>query len=72
MKIALIKRGSMVIAGIALLWVLGACSSSAKSTETGTPAPYNDPNIPPWINEIAPEDVIWGIGSAKQSSESSP
>jgi hypothetical protein len=24
--------------------------------------------LPPWINEIVPEDALWGIGSAKQSS----
>jgi hypothetical protein len=29
----------------------------------------DDPGIPDWINDFAPEDSIWGIGSAKQSSE---
>ena len=26
-------------------------------------------NTPPWINDLPPEDVLWGIGSAKQSSD---
>jgi hypothetical protein len=38
----------------------------------GTPEPQriDDPNMPEWLNDFAPEDVIWGIGSAKQSSDS--
>jgi len=32
---------------------------------TGNPAAKQDPNLPPWIHEIAPDEVIWGIGSAK-------
>jgi hypothetical protein len=38
----------------------------------GSPAPQriDDPNIPDWINDFAPEDVLWGIGTAKQSSDS--
>jgi hypothetical protein len=28
-----------------------------------------DPNSPEWLNDFPPEDVIWGIGSAKQSSD---
>jgi hypothetical protein len=37
----------------------------------GAPDPnrVNDPNVPEWINDFAPEDSLWGIGSAKQSSE---
>jgi hypothetical protein len=38
----------------------------------GAPAPQRieDPNMPEWINDFAPEDVLWGIGTAKQSSDS--
>jgi predicted small secreted protein len=25
-------------------------------------------DVPPWLNDVPPADVIWGIGSAKQSS----
>ncbi|GHT82511.1 hypothetical protein FACS1894137_01530 [Spirochaetia bacterium] len=37
-----------------------------------TPSPSaheEDPNFPPWLNDLPPEDVIWGFGSARQSSE---
>jgi len=32
----------------------------------GTPAPVAvaDPTMPPWINDMPPEDVLWGIGVA--------
>jgi hypothetical protein len=32
------------------------------------PAPSNNPNDPPWINDVPPEDVIWGIGIAKMQN----
>ncbi|WP_010257072.1 LPP20 family lipoprotein [Treponema primitia] len=36
----------------------------------GSPdAQKQDPNSPEWLNDFPPEGVIWGIGSAKQSSE---
>jgi hypothetical protein len=56
----------MVLAGLTMVCFMGACKSSQPPVQS-QPA---DPNIPEWLNEIAPEDVIWGIGSAKQSSES--
>jgi hypothetical protein len=34
----------------------------------GAPAAQQDPNTPPWLNDFPPEDALWGIGSAKQSS----
>jgi uncharacterized protein YcfL len=37
-----------------------ACSSS--------PAKPGPTTTPKWINDFPPEDVIWGIGTAKQSS----
>jgi hypothetical protein len=38
----------------------------------GSPEPrqHEDPNVPEWLNDFAPEDVLWGIGTAKQSSDS--
>ncbi|MDR0449979.1 MAG: LPP20 family lipoprotein [Treponema sp.] len=38
------------------------CKSQPAST---APGPVT---LPPWINDTAPEDVLWGIGSARQSS----
>jgi hypothetical protein len=34
----------------------------------GVPAAQQDPNIPEWLNDIPPEDALWGDGAAKQSS----
>jgi hypothetical protein len=35
----------------------------------GSPQRIEDPNVPEWLNDLPPEDVLWGIGSAKQSSD---
>jgi hypothetical protein len=38
----------------------------------GAPAPQPqaaNANVPEWLNDFAPEDVLWGIGSATQSSD---
>jgi cbb3-type cytochrome oxidase subunit 3 len=50
---------------ICLLAVLAAaCNSTSKARTT-----VQDPNTPEWLNDFPPEDVLWGIGTAKQSSE---
>jgi hypothetical protein len=54
------KNLSLVL--LALVVVLLAISCG------GTPAAQQDPNTPPWLNDFPPEDVLWGIGSARQSS----
>jgi hypothetical protein len=36
----------------------------------GAPAAQQqDPNTPPWLNDSPPEDALWGIGSARMSSD---
>jgi hypothetical protein len=50
---------------VCLLAVLAAaCNSTSKARTT-----VQDPNTPEWLNDFPPEDVLWGIGVAKQSSE---
>jgi hypothetical protein len=39
-----------------------SCGSSPNSKQA-------DANSPAWLNDFPPEDVLWGIGSAKQSSD---
>jgi len=39
---------------------LAACGSSSVATK--------DSDMPPWLNDLPPDDAIWGIGIAKQSS----
>jgi hypothetical protein len=48
---------------LACVLVIVGCGS----TQPGTV--IDDPNIPAWINDLPPEDVLWGIGSAKQSTD---
>jgi hypothetical protein len=51
---------------ILLVLSLGLAFVACKTTTTASvPA-----NTPEWLNEFPPEDVLWGLGSAKQSSES--
>jgi hypothetical protein len=51
---------------LALFFVLLAagCNSSPAV------AAVSDPNMPPWINEQAPEDMLWGIGVSSNASPS--
>jgi len=59
------KKISLVLLVLALSLVFVACAS--KPAAASAPA---IPNTPDWINDFPPEDVLWGIGIAKQSSES--
>jgi hypothetical protein len=56
------KKISMVLVCLLAVLALGC-----KSTPSN--ARVNDPDVPEWLNEFPPEDVLWGIGSAKQSTE---
>jgi hypothetical protein len=56
------KKISMAL--ICLLTVLAmGCKSAPPDTRV------SDPNVPEWLNDFPPEDVLWGIGSAKQSTD---
>ena len=46
--------------------ILGSCGSSPAGAGASGPA---NANTPEWLNDFPPEDVLWGIGSAKQSTE---
>jgi len=48
---------------VAVVLMVMACGSSPKATDSAGPT-----NSPSWLNDFPPEDVIWGIGVAKQSS----
>ncbi|MFP3042895.1 LPP20 family lipoprotein [Treponema primitia] len=51
----------LVVALAALVGCAGAPPAPA--------APYQDPNSPEWLNDFPPEDLLWGVGIAKQSSD---
>jgi len=50
--------GSVVVLGFAI-FVLGCASAPAPE-----PGVMTDVTMPPWINDMPPEDVLWGIGVA--------
>ena len=58
------KKTCFILLVLSLVLVMAACGSSPKSTSTGPTT------TPEWLNDFPPEDVIWGIGIAKQSSAS--
>ncbi|MDR1248973.1 MAG: LPP20 family lipoprotein [Treponema sp.] len=58
------KKGfSICFTAIAVVLFAVSCRGSPEQR-------IDDPNLPEWLNDFAPEDVIWGIGSARQSSDS--
>jgi hypothetical protein len=63
----LVKSISM-IAVLALLGLAMVGCGSAPQTSGTAPATAQDPTLPPWIDDLPPEDVLWGIGVAKQSN----
>ncbi|MDR0718939.1 MAG: LPP20 family lipoprotein, partial [Treponema sp.] len=56
------KRNFLWFTALALALLAAGCGGSPAQR-------IDDPNIPEWINDLPPEDVLWGIGSAKQSSD---
>ncbi|AEF85695.1 putative lipoprotein [Treponema primitia ZAS-2] len=59
------KWGFIYISLIIAAFVLAGCGSAPAPAD-----PQTDPNSPEWLNDFPPEDAIWGIGTAKQSSDS--
>jgi hypothetical protein len=57
------KKICSILLVLSLLFMAAACASKpATSTTTGPTT------TPEWLNDFPPEDVLWGIGTAKQSS----
>jgi hypothetical protein len=57
------KKGlSICLMALAVVLLAVSCGGSPEQR-------IDDPNMPEWLNDFAPEDVIWGIGSARQSSD---
>jgi hypothetical protein len=59
------KKLFPLIAVLFLALLAFGCKSQPSPSAPPPPAPVS---LPPWINEVAPEDALWGIGNAKQSS----
>jgi len=58
------KRVCSILLVLSLALMMAACGSSPSSSGPGPTT------TPEWLNDFPPEDVIWGIGTAKQSSPS--
>ncbi|MDR3167158.1 MAG: LPP20 family lipoprotein [Treponema sp.] len=56
------KKLSIILVCLLMLLVMG-CKSTPPDTR------IDDPNVPEWLNDFPPEDVLWGIGSARQSTD---
>jgi hypothetical protein len=61
------KEKPMKKFSVVLVCFLAALALGCKSVPPDTRV--NDPNVPEWLNEFPPEDILWGIGSAKQSTD---
>jgi hypothetical protein len=56
------KKACLILLSLSLILGMAACGTSKGATGPTT--------TPEWLNDCPPEDVIWGIGVAKQSSTS--
>jgi len=56
------KKTCLILLVLSLAFALMSCVSKPVAGAAS--------DIPPWLNDFPPEDAIWGIGSAKQSSPS--
>jgi len=59
------KKFSLILLILAIGFVLMGCATKKEKPSMGAAS-----DVPEWLNDFPPNDVIWGIGSAKQSSES--
>ena len=50
------KNGLASILILMMAFFVLSCGSSPAA------GPAGDPNMPPWINDMPPEDMLWGIG----------
>jgi hypothetical protein len=57
------KKALSILVVLALVFMVVACASKPPATSQTT-------TTPEWLNDFPPEDVLWGIGVAKQSSVS--
>jgi len=53
------KKGLLSILVLALTFFAFGCATQAPA-----PVGIADPTFPPWINDMPPEDALWGIGVA--------
>jgi hypothetical protein len=55
--------------GFCVCFMVLASTMLVLSCKGAPSAHLQDPNSPPWLSDFPPDGMIWGIGSAKQSSD---
>jgi hypothetical protein len=71
MKECFMKK-AFAVSFVLILAVLAAgCGSTQAAVPAAAPAPaaVSDPNMPPWITEEPPEDMLWGVGISSASQQ---
>jgi hypothetical protein len=63
-----LMKGVSTVAVLALLALMVGCGSAPQATSSAAAPAAQDSSLPAWIDELPPEDVLWGIGAAKNSS----
>lgn len=58
------KKARIFILIVSIACFAAACKSAPKSTTAGPT------DTPEWLNDLPPDGVLWGIGTAKQTSSS--
>ncbi|HCC37609.1 MAG TPA: hypothetical protein DEQ14_08325 [Treponema sp.] len=61
----MMKKACSILLVLALIVMAVSCGTAPAAATSSGPE-----TTPAWLNDFPPEDAIWGIGSAKQSSES--
>ena len=54
------RRFVVIVLVVAVAFIAISCATAP----TPAPVAMADPSFPPWINDMPPEDVLWGIGVA--------
>ena len=62
----IMKKACLILLALSLVFMAAACGSAPAASSAGS----GPTTTPPWLNDFPPEDVLWGIGIAKQSSPS--
>jgi hypothetical protein len=60
-------KKALVMSFVLILALLAAGCGSAPAP-AAAPQPASNPNLPPWINDQPPEDVLWGVGVSRASN----
>jgi ABC-type phosphate/phosphonate transport system substrate-binding protein len=53
---------------VCFVLIVALLAAGCGSAPAAAPQPVSDPNIPPWINDQPPEDLLWGVGISSASN----